>query len=188
LAGFDFDRAVRWARLARQETLARREDRELPFIAAAYSGPDLLLDTCVYVDQMQARLPAAVEQLSGIRQINHRAIVVAELMHLVGRLDPQHPGTAAAIRQIGIAVKAMRPHRLFEPDAETVGRAAILSGVLCRTQGYGKDDRLRSLHDCTLFLQAAKLGLTLLSRNIRDFDLLLQLIPKARVLFYRREN
>lgn len=36
-----------------------------------------------------------------------------------------------------------------------------------------------------LFLQAQKLDLTVLTRNIADFDCLLQLIPAGRVLFYR---
>lgn len=42
------------------------------------------------------------------------------------------------------------------------------------------------MQDCTLFLQAHKLGLTVLTANVADFDILLQLIPSARVLFYRR--
>jgi hypothetical protein len=38
-----------------------------------------------------------------------------------------------------------------------------------------------------LFLQAQKLGLTVLTANIGDFDVLLQLVRAGRVLFYRRE-
>lgn len=188
MAEFDFEKAVRWARLVPGKTFARRTDAELPFIEIARSGSELLLDTCVYIDQLQARLPATVEELANIRQVNHSAVAVAELMHVVGRLDPQHRGTVAAIRQIGTTVKGMRPHRMFTPDADTLGRAAILSGVLCRIQGYAKDDRYRSLNDCLLFLQAAKLGFTLVSRNVRDFDVLLQIVPKTRVLLYRRKD
>ncbi len=40
--------------------------------------------------------------------------------------------------------------------------------------------------DCVLFVQALKLGFTVLTANIGDFDLLLQLIPGGRALFYRR--
>ena len=66
-----------------------------------------------------------------------------------------------------------------------MGRAALLSGALCRRQGYQKDSRLRALHDCTLFLQAQKLGLTVLTANVGDYDILLQLVPTGRVLLYR---
>jgi hypothetical protein len=44
------------------------------------------------------------------------------------------------------------------------------------------------VNDGVLFLQAAKLGLTLLTRNISDFDYLLQMMPAGRVLLYRRTN
>lgn len=63
----------------------------------------------------------------------------------------------------------MPSHRIFEPDINVLGRAAILSGILCRVQGYAAADRLRALNDCILFLQALKLGSTILTRNIADF-------------------
>jgi hypothetical protein len=81
----------------------------------------------------------------------------------------------------------MPPHRLFAPDLEIQGRAALLSGILCRIQGYGKDGKLRALQDCALFLQGQKLGLVVLTANVRDYDILLQLIPTGRALFYRRK-
>jgi hypothetical protein len=36
-------------------------------------------------------------------------------------------------------------------------------------------------------LHARKLGLTLLTRDVADFDILLQLLRSGSVLFYRRE-
>jgi hypothetical protein len=44
---------------------------------------------------------------------------------------------------------------------------------------------MKALADCVLFLQARKLGFTVLTANIAEFDLLLQLVPSGRVLFYR---
>jgi hypothetical protein len=38
-----------------------------------------------------------------------------------------------------------------------------------------------------LFLQAQKLGFTVLTANVSDFDVLLQLLPAGRALFYRRK-
>jgi hypothetical protein len=58
---------------------------------------------------------------------------------------------------------------------------------VCRLQGYEKDAKLRVLQDCVLFLQAQKLGLVVLSANVSDYDILLQLIPTGRALFYRRK-
>jgi hypothetical protein len=186
VAGFDFDRAVTWARLDRTRSLSRRHDSDLPFVASAAPGPGILLDTCVYMDQLQGKLPTVVDGLIDARLAHHSTVGIAELMHSVGSLDPADPRTPDAVDGIGKAIKLMRPHRLFEPDADIIGRAAILGGILSRTQGYRKDGRLRAVNDCVLFLQAGKLGLTVLSRNVDDFDFLLQLIPTGRVLFYRQ--
>jgi predicted nucleic acid-binding protein len=185
---FDFDAARRWARFDQQKTLARRGDEELPFVKASLiGGQGLLLDTCVYIDQMQDRSPRALDDLIAQRQVNHSTVAIQELMHTVGMLSPSDPRTAGAITEIGRQIKAMPPHRIFAPDVEALGRAALLSGILCRLQGYEKDGKLRALQDCVLFLQAQKLGLVVLTANVGDYDVLLQLIPTGRALFYRRK-
>lgn len=183
---FDFEAARRWARFDPQRTLARRSDDELPFVdPGLIGGQGLLLDTSVYIDQMQARAPRILDDLIAQRQVNHSTVAIQELMHTVGVLDPSDPRTAPAIDVIGRQIRAMPPHRIFAPDAEVLGRAALLSGMLCRLQGYEKDGRLRALQDCVLFLQAQKLGLVVLTANVADYDLLLQLVPTGRALLYR---
>ena len=168
--------------------MARRSANELPFVdASPIGGQGLLLDTCVYINQMQDRSPQVLDDLVTQRQVNHSTVAIQELMHTVGILSPSDPRTADAIAEIGRQVKAMPPHRIFAPDVEAVGRAALLSGKLCRLQGYEKDGRLRALQDCVLFLQAQKLGLVVLTANVGDYDILLQLLPTGRALFYRRK-
>lgn len=71
------------------------------------------------------------------------------------------------------------------PDIDVLSRAALLAGMLSRLQGYAADARLKAQQDCVLFLQAMKLGLTVLTANVREFDILTQLLPQGRVLFYR---
>jgi hypothetical protein len=184
---FDFDAARRWARFDPPKALARRGDEELPFVDAdRIGGQGLLLDTCVYIDQMQDRSPQVLDDLIAQRQVNHSTVAIQELMYTVGVLRPSDARTAGVIVQIGRHIKAMPPHRIFAPDVEVLGRAALLSGILCRLQGYERDGRLRALQDCVLFLQAHKLGLVVLTANVGDYDILLQLIPAGRALFYRR--
>ncbi|CAN7604014.1 hypothetical protein LJR164_004531 [Phenylobacterium sp. LjRoot164] len=187
MAGFDIASAMRWARFDPGRTLARRPDETLPF-ASEYdlTGQPLLLDTCVYIDQMQGRAPSLVEQLVAVRQVNHSTIAIQELTHTVGVLDPHDRRTPAVIAQARAQIEAMPEHRVFVPDSEVLGRAALLAGILARLQGYNRDARQKALHDCVLFLQAQKLGFTLLSANVAEFDLLLQLIPAGRALFYRK--
>jgi predicted nucleic acid-binding protein len=187
VAEFKFDSAQRWARFDPRKSLARRPDDELPFAnEAQLGGAPLLLDTCVYIDQMQGRTPDLVEQLIETRQIYHSTIAIQELMHTVGVLDPDDPRSIKVIAVIRAVINSMPPHRTIAPDADTLGRAALVSGILCRLQGYANDRRLRALHDCVLFLQSLKFGFTVLTANISDFDLLLQLLPVGRALFYRQ--
>lgn len=79
----------------------------------------------------------------------------------------------------------MPARRIFDPDADVGGEAALVAGMLCRIQNHRGDARLRALQDGTLFLQALKLGLCVLTANVRDFDYLGQLVPGGRTLFYR---
>lgn len=188
MAAFDVDAALRWARLDPRKPLARRADNELPFVTEdRLGGQALLLDSCVYIDQIQDRSPRILDLLIEARRVNHSTVAVQELMHTVGVLDPRDPRTAAVVAQIRGHIKAMQPHRVFAPEPDILGRAALLSGILCRLQGYTADHRLRALQDCVLFLQAQRLGFTVLTGNIRDFDYLLQLVPAGRALLYRRE-
>lgn len=185
---FNFVAAERLRRLEKG-TLSRRGDEALPFIdETTGAGGVLLLDTCVYIDRMQDRVPELVQELIDVRVVAHSTVSVQELMHTVGVLDPKHPDTADVVDAVKDAVDGMPDHRTLTPDADTLGRASVLAGVLCRSQGYSKDDRMRALHDCVLFLQALKHGITVLSRNVKDFDYLLQLMPQGRVLLYRRDN
>ena len=184
---FDFDAARRWARFDPKKTLARRPDRQLPFVNPARTGGQgLLLDTCVYIDQLQNRTPPVLDDLIAQRHVHHSTVAIQELMHTVGALNPSDAHTARAIAEIAGQVKAMPRHRIFAPNVDVLGRAAQLSGILCRLQGYGKTFKLRELQDCVLFLQAHQLGLAVLTANLVDFDILLQLIPAGRTLFYRR--
>jgi hypothetical protein len=188
VASFDFDAAIRWARFDPQKALGRRADAELPFVGhERIGGQALLLDTCVYIDQLQNRSPDILDTLIATRQVNHSSVAIQELMHTVGVLDPRDGRTSAVVRAIRDLIYAMPPHRAFAPDVDLLGRAALLAGTLCRLQGHAVDHRLRALQDCILFLQAQKLGFAVLTGNISDFDLLLQLLPAGRVLFYRRK-
>ncbi len=187
MAAFDFDGAVRWARFDPRRTLARRPDSILPFATdERVAGQAMLLDSCVYIDQVQGRAPDIVAALVEARQANHSPVALRELMHAVGRLDPGDARSAAAIDIIRELVRAMPPWRTFVPDLDVLGRAALLSGMLCRLQVCGRDRQLRALQHCVLYLQAQKVGFTVLTANFADSDILLQLVPAGRALFYRR--
>lgn len=149
------------------------------------AGQPLLLDACVYIDQMQNRAPDLVEQLIEARQVNHSTVAIQQLMHAVGVLDPSDPRTEGVVKITRGQIESMPDHRFFAPDTEVLGRAALLAGILSRVQCYARNARLKALQDCVLFLQAQRLGFTVLTANLADFDFLLQLVPTGRALSYR---
>lgn len=184
MSGFDFDAALRWARKFPPRSLARRSHAALQFFDPRRVDQALLLDTSVYIDRLQGKISPELRQFLETNNHDHSAVSLQEIMITVGALDPDDQRTKPVINAIGALVTSIQSHRLHQPDIDTSGRAALLAGTLSRIQGYGKDHRSRALNDCTLFLQAQKMGTTLLTRNYADFDILLQMIPNGRVLFY----
>jgi len=164
--------------------LVRRERSALSFIEETTYIPKLLLDTTVYIDRLQDKLPRPVETALTGATIWHSPVTASELTILVGLLHPRHAGTANAVEKILLA-SANRPEtRTLTPDAATWAEAGVLAGLLTRLQQHSTPDRRRTLNDALLYLSAARAGLTVLTRNVADFDLLNQLHPQGSVLFY----
>jgi predicted nucleic acid-binding protein len=167
--------------------LIRRPDDALSFVSNNSSvGSELLLDTCVYIDAIQDRIPAEVANLFAVRRLNHSGVALAELTHLLGRLDPKDGRTERAYNEISGVISDMGMHRLHAPSLQTLGEAGILAGLTARLAGVESRRRQTLLNDAMLYLQASEQGHTLLTRNIREFDWFDQLFPNGRVLFYRQ--
>jgi hypothetical protein len=153
----------------RAGNLARSPDAALPFVTGRLAaGPELLLDA-----------------LLQIRPLNHLSLCLAELLHAFGRLDLDHPGTSSTLRELRRTVENIPPHRLEDPSTGVVAEAGMLAGLLFRLTGAPKGREIAMLNDAILFLHAIERGYTVLTRNVRDFDLLGQLVRSDRVLFYR---
>ena len=168
----------------RLASLQYRQRSELPFIAEASSLPKLLLDTTVYIDELQGKLPWDVELAIRSTSLWHSTVTECELSALAGLLHPDHPDTTCAIDQVLASIEQRPSHRIVNPDREVWRDAGILAGLLARVQQYGKAEQRKILNDALIFLSAAKAGLTVLTRNVSDFDLLMQLAPYGKVLFY----
>ena len=185
-----FDVAATLRRLKPEQRLVpltRRADSDLPFVTdPVASGPGLLLDTSVYIDVLQRRAPQAVKDLLLARDVNHSSVALAELVHLFGRLDPAHKDTAGVLAPIASVIREIRPHRLSAPSIQALAEAGIVTGMIARLTGLPKVDRQPMLNDATIFMQALESGLTVLTGNVSDMDLIAQIVPAGRVLFYRR--
>lgn len=185
---FDLSRALRRIKPQRAAgALRRRPLTDLALVdTVASAGPELLLDTCVYIDVLQGRTPQGVDDLLQARIVNHSTVCLAELTHLFGRLDPTHPGTKGVLQEIRRTIEDMPDHRLTAPSATAAGEAGMLAGLVARLSGGDPGGRLTLLNDANLYLQTLECGWIVLTRNLRDFDYLDQLLPAGRVLFYER--
>jgi predicted nucleic acid-binding protein len=97
-------------------------------------------------------------------------------------------GTPRAVEQIVASIERRPDHRILNPDAEIWREAGILAGLVARLQHYGKSERRRVLNDALIYLSAARNGCAVLTRNVDDFDFLMQLAPFGRVVFYEQSR
>lgn len=185
---FDLARALRRIQPQRAvNAICHRPFDALPTVTSPVAaGTDVLLDTCVYVDVSQGRVPASVGALLKTRLVNHSTICLAEMTHLFGRLDPAHTGTTGVLHTIQRVIEAVPAHRLSSPSDRAMGEAGMLAGLASRLLGIGHSELPSLLNDASLYLQAVERGWTLLTRNTRDFDYFDQLLPANKVLFYQR--
>jgi len=169
----------------RQKELSFQDRSQLRFLSdLKFPLPKLLLDTTVYIDALQGKLPHDVEIALRTGNLWHCSVTEAELAALAGLLVPTHPDTASVIAQVSESIELRPAHRILTPDRDAWRDAGILAGLLARLQRYGKTERRRALNDALILLTAAKNGCVVLTRNITDFDLLIQLDGKAQAVFY----
>jgi predicted nucleic acid-binding protein len=185
---FDLPKAERALKAQVRGALKARPEADLRWAdGESKAGVPLLIDTTVYLDALQGKTPAAVDDLLRYRSIFHSAVCLAELTHAFGRLDPAHSAAKKALAALGGAIDDIPRHRLFAPDTELWSKAGMLAGKVLRLgripRGQGQERKL--LNDSLIYLQARKVGAAILTRNVRDFDLLEQLVPSGAVVFYR---
>jgi hypothetical protein len=135
---------------------------------------------------MRDQTPPEVDALLRLRTLNHLSVCVAELTHGFGRLDPRHPGTEATHQALVRTIEAIPAHRLETAAEATVIDAGILAGLLFRLCGLQPGQEVAALNDATLYLHALATGQIVLTRNLRDFDVLNQILPDGQMLLYRQ--
>jgi predicted nucleic acid-binding protein len=143
-----------------------------------------MLDTTVYIDAQRGKLPDDLAARIGSAHIRHSAVALGEIAANIGLLHPAHPGTAMVNGIVRNILTNADTIRTTAPSSEAWLEASVLAGILARTQGFDKADRRKLLNDALIFLSAAEEDAILISRNVKDMDLLLQLRPDVQVVLY----
>ena len=185
---FDLDTALRRIRPDRRTRRleVRRPPALLPDdIDPAAIGP-ALLDTCVFIDNGHGTLPLGAMRLLAARGLAHVSSVTGmEIAYSFGRLDPMDRRTAQSLRYLRDVLARAPRHRVVTASPADHAFAGMLAGTLARTQGLASEARRKLLLDCLIFVSARRNGLTVLTANHQDFDLLRQLVPDGKVAFYQ---
>jgi predicted nucleic acid-binding protein len=168
--------------------LVRRPDADLPFDPAGVAaGAAILPDSCFYLDALKGLVPEAVASLvrTPLRRLLHSTICRAELSAGAAKLPPSDARTPASRTRIAGMLERMPKEQLVQPTANAWDEAGALAGTLARTQGFAKGAHLALVLDAAILLTAMERNAVVVTANVADFDLLLQLRPRASVLFYR---
>lgn len=183
----DLEAAIRRRKPDKQlARLTTRPDAELT-AAADLSGSGalaLLADTNVYINDAAGRLPAEVEALLDRTILFHCSVSVAEIATGVANGNPAHKAWKATRAVYAEVLGAIPETRLLTPDAQVWTEAGLMAGTLARTQGFQPHQRKEMLNDALILLTAAKAGLAVLTSDRDDYDLLQQLCPEGRFVFY----
>jgi predicted nucleic acid-binding protein len=184
---FDLEAALRRVKPAKRRSPLRRRGG-LNFVpddvVPASVGP-VLLDTCVYLDAGKGNLPPGAQRLVAGSHLFHCSVCIAEIAYTFGRLDPTHPDTPATLNFMSETLSRVRTYRTLTPDRDAYVQAGIITGTLVRTQRLGKPERRKLMHDVLVFLTARQIGYPVLTANTNDFDLIQQLEPNGKVIYYR---
>jgi predicted nucleic acid-binding protein len=183
----DFAAALRRRRPdKRRAQLATRAATELTFVddLDGIVGAALVLDTNVYILSAAGRLPPPVELLLSRSLLFHCSVCIGELAVGIANLDPSSPKWPAVRDHYDELIARVPATRLLIPNAQIWIEAGILAGTLARTQRYQRQQLKECLNDALVFLTAAKIGLPVLTENRDDYDLLQQLAPEGRFVYF----
>src|SRR5947207_1244994 len=185
ILGSDFQGVLKRLKPEKHQTqLKPRHQSDLEFIGTTHNRPvKLLYDTTVYIDILQGRFPQVGEQMLRASEAWHSPVTEAELAVSCGLLDPAHSRTRENIEQI-VAVIELRPrHKTITPDAGIWREAGILSGIVSRLQGYGKDGRVRILNDAILYASDGQDVCSFLTRIVFIVNVFMLLQLNSTILY-----
>jgi predicted nucleic acid-binding protein len=183
---FDLEAPLRRVKPTKRHEPLRRRDA-LNFVPDDVVPGDIgpvLLDTCVYLDAGRNNLPLGARRLIAGSHLFHCSVCVGEIAYTFGRLDPTHADTPATLDFMRDVLSRVRAYRTVAPSSDDYIEAGIITGTLVRTQRLGKPERRKLILDVLVFLSARRIGYPVLTANASDFDLIEQLAPGGRSLYY----
>jgi predicted nucleic acid-binding protein len=179
-------------RHASPERIGYRDRALLPRLGAMLPSGPVLLDTNVFINALtRCEPPLPRMLLASLTDAFVAAPTRAELSWLIGRLDPDHPGTTRVVAAIEGALSHIDPAKVLVPtDADWLA-AGTLAGRAARAIAGGAKTiisaagRQELIGDAITAILARAAGFTVITEDA-DFDILARLTPGLSVMFYDR--
>ncbi len=157
-------------------------------LAAAHATPDqarrLLLDTNVYIHLAAGSLPVEALALVEHAVAYHSSVCAGELAAGIANADPSHPSWRPMRDHYQAQIAGFPKTRLFTPDAAIWAEASLIAGTLARCQNWQRHQRKEALNDALIYITAAKAGIPVLTADREDFDLIQQVAPFGRFIYF----
>jgi predicted nucleic acid-binding protein len=102
----------------------------------------------------------------------------------VGNADPARITWRAMRNHYAGLFDSIPENRILDPDAQIRLDAGLIAGTLARTQGFQRHQRKERLNDALILLTAARAGISVLTANRDEFDLIQQIAPEVRFVYY----
>jgi predicted nucleic acid-binding protein len=144
----------------------------------------IVADTNVYLREAADTLPPAAKALLDRAILFHCTVCLGEIAVGVGNADPTHHAWPAMRNHYAGLFDSIPENRILEPNAQIWVDAGLIAGTLARTQTFQPHQRKESLNDALILLTAARAGLAVLTSNRDEFDLIQQIAPEVRFVYY----
>jgi predicted nucleic acid-binding protein len=144
----------------------------------------LLLDTNVYIYAAGGKLSADAQSVLEQCISFHSSVCIAELTTGVANANPAHARWVAKRDHYFELIRTIPEHRLLIPDHEIWAEAGLIAGTLSRVQGFQPHRRKECLNDALIYLSAAKAGISVLTANRDEFDIIQQLAGRGNFVHF----
>jgi predicted nucleic acid-binding protein len=174
------------------ERIGYRDRALLPHLGATMPSGPVVLETNVFINALRQREPPLPRMLlASLTDAFVAAPTRAELSWLIGRLAPDHPGTARVVAAIEAAISHIDPAKVLVPtDADWLAAGSLAGRAARAIAGGAKTvtsaaDRQELIGDAITAILARAAGFTVITEDA-DFDILARMAPGLSVLFYDR--
>jgi len=143
-----------------------------------------MLDTNTIISGLKDKLPGPIRAVVAQSASVASAVVIGEMVQGLFSLKPADARSAGNRRIIERTIAELEKSPILTPNDSEWRLAMACLAVLGRCNDLDRSTRAHWLRDALIYVSARSAGVTLVTSNLREFDLFQQLLPGGEVLFF----